>query len=229
VPFRPAGARKRRPSAWLWLARIVALPVLGWCLGLIWFSLALPGAAPLSARTDGVVVLTGGVGRFRRGLAVVESGSARRMLVSGVGAETSRRDLAGAFGVATRRLRTTDLGYEAIDTRSNAEETARWVASHKFTSIRLVTSAAHMPRARLELARVRERYSAVSSSGAIKLISDRNWGSIRREHFPMHGSWRAKAEALLAHLPDNWGDEVVDGQIMLRVDSDAIDAAMEKP
>ena len=84
-------------------------------------------------------------------------------------------------------------------------------------------------RAEAELARVRERYSAVSSSGAIKLISDRNWGSIRREHFPMHGSWRAKAEALLAHLPDNWGDEVVDGQIMLRVDSDAIDAAMEKP
>jgi uncharacterized SAM-binding protein YcdF (DUF218 family) len=154
VPFRPASARKRRAGVWLWVARLAALPVLGWCLGLIWFSLALPGPAPLAARTDGVVVLTGGVGRFRRGLAVVESGSARRLLVSGVGANTSRRDLAGAFGVATRRLRTTDLGYEAIDTRSNAEETARWVASHKFTSIRLVTSAAHMPRARLELARV---------------------------------------------------------------------------
>jgi uncharacterized SAM-binding protein YcdF (DUF218 family) len=138
----------------LWLARIAAVPVLAWCLGLLWFSLALPGPAALGAKTDGVVVLTGGAGRFRRGLAVVEQRSARRMLVSGVGANTSRRQLAAAFGVATRRLRTTDLGYEAIDTRSNAEETARWVANHGFTSIRLVTSAGHMRRARLELARV---------------------------------------------------------------------------
>lgn len=154
VPFRPSSARKRQPSPWLWVARIAALPLLAWCLGLIWFSLSLPGPAAMSAKTDGVVVLTGGAGRFRRGLAVVEQGAARRMLVSGVGANTSRRQLAAAFGVATRRLRTTDLGYEAIDTRSNAEETARWVASQKFTSIRLVTSAGHMRRARLELARV---------------------------------------------------------------------------
>jgi uncharacterized SAM-binding protein YcdF (DUF218 family) len=71
-----------------------------------------------------------------------------------VGEKTSRRQLAAAFGVATRRLRSTDLGYEAVDTRSNAEETARWVAKHQYTSIRLVTSASHMRRARLELSRV---------------------------------------------------------------------------
>ena len=154
--MRPAargkGSRPRAGAA-LWLARLAALPLLGWCLGLIWFSLALPGPAPLAMRSDGVVVLTGGAGRFRRGLAVVEAGSARRMLVSGVDRNTSRRQLAAAFGVATRRLRTTDLGYAAVDTRSNADETARWVAQHRFTTIRLVTSAAHMRRARLELAR----------------------------------------------------------------------------
>lgn len=146
--------QSKRAEAGLWLARLAALPLLAWCLGLIWFSLALPGAAPLAVKTDGVVVLTGGAGRFRRGLNVVESGSARRMLVSGAGANTSRRQLAAAFGVATRRLRSTDLGYQAIDTRSNAEETARWAAKNQFTSIRLVTSAGHMRRARLELARV---------------------------------------------------------------------------
>jgi uncharacterized SAM-binding protein YcdF (DUF218 family) len=138
----------------MWLARIAALPVLAWTLGLIWFSLTLPGPAPLAVKSDGVVVLTGGAGRFRRGLAVVEAGAARRMLVSGVGEKTSRRQLAAAFGVATRRLRSTDLGYEAVDTRSNAEETARWVAKHAYNSIRLVTSAGHMRRARLELSRV---------------------------------------------------------------------------
>lgn len=149
-PARPAG----RAGVLLWAARLLAVPLLAWCLGLLMFSLALPGPAPLGMRTDGVVVLTGGAGRFRRGLAVVESGSARRMLISGVGRTTSRRQLAAAFGVARHRLATTDLGYEAVDTRSNAEETARWVARHRFASIRLVTSAGHMRRARLELARV---------------------------------------------------------------------------
>ena len=36
--------------------------------------------------------------------------------------------------------------------QSDAEETARWVARNKFESIRLVTSAGHMRRARMELA-----------------------------------------------------------------------------
>ena len=151
---RGNSARPRKPGLLLWLARAAAAPVLAWMLGLIWFSLTLPGPAPMSVKSDGVVVLTGGAGRFRRGLAVVEAGAARRMLVSGVGEKTSRRQLAAAFGVATKRLRSTDLGYEAVDTRSNAEETARWVARYKFTSIRLVTSASHMRRARLELSRV---------------------------------------------------------------------------
>lgn len=153
---RPAytPVRGRKPGPLLWLARAAALPLLGWMLGLIWFSLALPGPASLAVKSDGVVVLTGGAGRFRRGLAVVEADAAQRMLISGVGRTTSRRQLAAASGVATQRLRTTDLGYEAVDTRSNAEETARWVARHDFKSIRLVTSAAHMRRARLELSRV---------------------------------------------------------------------------
>lgn len=144
----------KRASARRWLARLLALPLLGWALGFIWFSLSLPVAAPLSVKSDGVVVLTGGAGRFRRGLAVVEAGSARRMLVSGVGRTTTRKQLAAAFEIDIGRLRTTDLGYAAQDTRSNAEETAAWVARHGFTSIRLVTSAGHMRRARLELARV---------------------------------------------------------------------------
>ena len=155
--FWPVARRSgtaRKSGVLLWLARLAAVPLLGWMLGLLWFSLSLPGRTPLSAKSDGVVVLTGGAGRFRRGLAVVEAGAAQRMLVTGVGRTTSRRQLAAAFGVATQRLLTTDLGYEAVDTRSNAEETARWVAKHDFKSIRLVTNAGHMRRARLELSRV---------------------------------------------------------------------------
>lgn len=136
------------------VGRIVAVAALLWIGGFLWFSLSLPDPAPLSTRTDAVVVLTGGAGRLARGLAVIDEASARRMLVSGVGRQTTRKQLAAAANVKVARLDTTDLGYEAVDTRSNAEETARWVKQHGFGSIRLVTSAGHMRRARLELARV---------------------------------------------------------------------------
>jgi uncharacterized SAM-binding protein YcdF (DUF218 family) len=136
------------------LMRLLALVLLAWGAGFLWFSLTLPDPAPLTDKTDAVVVLTGGEGRLLRGLAVLEAGAARRMLVSGVDRGTTPRDLAAAAGVKLNRFKTTDLGYGAVDTRSNAEETARWIKVHDFTSLRLVTSAGHMRRARLELTRV---------------------------------------------------------------------------
>jgi uncharacterized SAM-binding protein YcdF (DUF218 family) len=136
------------------IGRLIAVTALAWAGGFLWFTLTLPDPAPIAARSDAVVVLTGGPGRLHRGLAVLEAGSAQRMLVSGVDRLTTRKQLAAAARLDIGRLMTTDLGYEAVDTRSNAEETARWVAARHFTSIRLVTSAGHMRRARLELARV---------------------------------------------------------------------------
>ena len=120
--------RKQRIGFGGWLARLLALGVLLWLSGFLWFSLTLPDPEPKATKTDAVVVLTGGKGRLKRGLAVIEAGGARRMLVSGVDRGTTRKQLAAAAGVSKQRLGTTDLGYEAVDTKSNAEETARWPA-----------------------------------------------------------------------------------------------------
>ncbi len=147
-------SRRKRIGVGGIIVRLFALLALVWGAGFLWFSLTLPKPAPLSAETDAVVVLTGGEGRLLRGLAVLDAGAARRMLVSGVDRGTTRRDLAAAAGVSLKRLSKTDLGYGASDTRSNAEESARWIKAQDFTSLRLVTSAGHMRRARLELTRV---------------------------------------------------------------------------
>lgn len=154
APARRPAPRRGGPGLAGIALRLVAGLALLWIGGFLWFSLALPGPAPLSERTDAVVVLTGGEGRLLRGLAVLDAGAASRMLISGVGRRTTRRQLAEAAGVKLARLDRADLGYQAIDTRSNAEETAQWMQRHGFRSLRLVTSAGHMRRARLELARV---------------------------------------------------------------------------
>src|SRR3546814_11467635 len=47
-----------------------------------------------------------------------------------------------------------DLGYEADNTRGNAVETAAWMKDQGFTSLRLVTATYHMPRSLLEFRRL---------------------------------------------------------------------------
>ena len=133
------------------ISRIVALIVLGWMLGLAWFIVSLPGPAG-EQNTDAIVVLTGAKGRIERGLVELQKGRAKRMLVSGVFPLVSKTELAVVQN-APRRLFTCciDLGKEAVNTRTNADETAAWLKSNKFKSVRLITTDWHMPRARFEL------------------------------------------------------------------------------
>ena len=157
VVRRRAGAR-RPPRSPLRRAagvvlRLAAVIVLAWLAGFAWFALTLPTAVPLAVTTDAVVVLTGGAGRLARGVAALEAASAKRMFVSGVNEHIGKPVLAASAGAPLRLFAAkVDLGYAAVDTRSNAIETTAWTQRHGYRSLRLVTSAAHMRRARLELA-----------------------------------------------------------------------------
>ena len=134
------------------ILRFVAVLLLAWALGFAAFMLML--GRPLEDRkTDAIVVLTGGPGRIDRGLAVLHAGEAKRMLVSGVDPDVKPREFAVEYKIDPKAFACCiDLGWQAVDTRSNAEETAKWVHRHGYRSVRLVTTDWHMPRARLELA-----------------------------------------------------------------------------
>lgn len=135
------------------IARVVAFAALIYALAFALFVISLPDAAD-DRRTDAIVVLTGGGGRIARGLDLLERGLAKRMLVSGVARVVKPNELA-AENDASRRLFACciDLGKESVDTRSNAEETAKWMKQRKFRTMRLVTTDWHMTRARFELSR----------------------------------------------------------------------------
>lgn len=134
------------------LARVAALAALIWIGGFVLFVLTLPGPAADGTRTDGVAVLTGGPGRVLRGAAVLKAGLADRLLVSGVHPSVKPAELGVAAQIPDRlNACCVDLGFKADSTRSNAEEVSAWVARHGFKSVRLVTAAYHMPRARAEL------------------------------------------------------------------------------
>lgn len=131
--------------------RILALLLLIYVLGFVAYMLLLPRQLD-GVTTDAVVVPTGAPGRIDRGAALIASRQAKRMLITGVPIGVQPAALAqqnrvplGLFACCV------DLGHEAVDTVSNARETAQWVTQHGFRSVRLVTSDWHVARARMEL------------------------------------------------------------------------------
>jgi uncharacterized SAM-binding protein YcdF (DUF218 family) len=136
------------------ILRFFSILLLFYLLGFIIFSVTL-GSPACAQRTDAVVVITGGSGRIEHGVDVLAKGYARRMLISGTDPSVTKADLARRLGGSRRLLACcVDLGSESVDTRSNAEETRRWLDKHRYKSFRLVTSDWHMRRARYEFRRV---------------------------------------------------------------------------
>ena len=138
------------------IVRAVSLLILLYLLGFVLFAVTLgsPAAAD-SPRTDAAVVLTGGSGRIEQGLQILRDRKARRLLVSGADPAVTKADLTDRLEGSERLLACcVDLGSESVDTRSNAEETKRWLEKHRYKSLRLITSDWHMHRARYEFRRV---------------------------------------------------------------------------
>jgi uncharacterized SAM-binding protein YcdF (DUF218 family) len=133
--------------------RLFALAVLLWALGFAWFALLLPQPHG-DEQTDAIVVLTGSAGRIDRGLALLRRDQAKKLLVSGVDRDVKPKEFAHVYKVPARLMDCCiTLGREAIDTRSNAIETSRWLARNNYRTVRIITVDWHMRRARYELSR----------------------------------------------------------------------------
>jgi uncharacterized SAM-binding protein YcdF (DUF218 family) len=134
-----------------WFFRLIALALIAYGIGYAWFAMTLPGPAGDEA-TDAIVVLTGGTGRLDRGFGLIQRGVARKMLISGVAPTVRPQELEAAYHVDPGLFACCIiLGREAFDTRSNADEVARWLQRWHARSIRLVTNDIHMRRARFEI------------------------------------------------------------------------------
>ncbi len=144
---RPLGGRR--------LLTLVLLLAVLWFGGLAWFSRSLPDrVADAESSSDAIVVLTGGSGRLDAGLALLRSGLGQKLFVSGVYRGVDVRQLLALSQDSPANLACCiALGYEADNTRGNAIETAAWMKTQGYQSLRLVTAAYHMPRSLWEFSR----------------------------------------------------------------------------
>lgn len=137
------------------LAIVVAVLLLLYALGFLWFAGQLPTTAEADDRTaDAIVVLTGGSDRLSVALDLLTARKGRKLFVSGVYRGVDVRQLLDLSQHSPEGLSCcVVLGYEADNTRGNAVETAAWVREEGFSSLHLVTATYHMPRSLLEFRR----------------------------------------------------------------------------
>ncbi len=83
---------------------------------------------------------------------LLASGYGKRLLISGVHPTNGVSDISRSLPDSQPLLKCcVDLDRSAVNTRSNASETRRWVDERGFHSLIVVTSNYHMPRAIVEL------------------------------------------------------------------------------
>jgi len=142
-------ARAGRVATPAFLVASVALAV--WTVGLFQFAAAIPDrVVDPDTRTDAIVVLTGGTHRLATGVDLLTLDKAEKMFVSGVYQGVDVRRLLAVFRHNPKELEQRIAIGNAVNTAENASETAEWIRRQRFTSLRLVTGAYHMPRSLLE-------------------------------------------------------------------------------
>ena len=136
------------------ILRLGSLLLILYALGFLLFGVTLGPPASDAARTDAIVVITGGGGRIEHAVNMLRQGKGKRLLIAGADPAVTKADLVRRLGGQRRLVQCcVDLGSESVDTRSNAEEARRWLEKRNYRSARLITSDWHMRRAAYEFGR----------------------------------------------------------------------------
>jgi uncharacterized SAM-binding protein YcdF (DUF218 family) len=132
----------------------LAVIFFGAAIGFVGFLSQLRGTERRPSRNaDGIVVLTGGSSRVSDAVDLLAEGYGKRLLISGVHPTNDAADISRSLPDNQSALMNccVDLDHSAVNTRSNAAGTRRWVHERGFKSLIVVTSNYHMPRAIVEL------------------------------------------------------------------------------
>ena len=122
--------------------------------GFFWFAMQISGEEViLDRKADGIVALTGAASRIPDAIELLAAERGKRLLITGVHRATSASEIARLTPLYSKYFTCCiDLDRSALNTLGNALETKRWTRDRGFTSLIVVTSNWHMPRAIAEIA-----------------------------------------------------------------------------
>jgi uncharacterized SAM-binding protein YcdF (DUF218 family) len=161
---------------------LVVLLLLVGLIGLWRFVAAIPSEVTSPDRTtDAIVVLTGGSLRVEGGLRLLADGKAKKLFISGVYRGVDVNELLHVSRQSPDSVACcVVLGHEADNTLGNARETAQWMESEGYRSLRLVTASYHMPRSMLEFSRAMPAIEIVPNPVFPEFLQEAPWWRSRR-------------------------------------------------
>jgi uncharacterized SAM-binding protein YcdF (DUF218 family) len=152
---------------------VVALLALGFIL---FAAVVTRPPAPADPHADGIVVLTGESRRIAEGARLLKEGRAERMLISGVFRRTGKQALMRISGLPEQKFDCcVDIGYAALDTAGNADETRAWAAERRYATLIVVTASYHMPRSLAELSLALPTTRLIPHPIVTKGFPERRW------------------------------------------------------
>lgn len=135
----------------------------------------LPEPDLSALKPQGIVVLTGDANRLETAGKLFKQLAAERLLVSGIHGKVPAEDIRQLLSLETQDFNCcVDLDYIAIDTVSNARETASWSRTMGYEHILLITSDYHMIRASIEITQASQGKLHITPY-PVKLNRNRNW------------------------------------------------------
>ena len=185
-------------------------------LDVIWFARSFlpeePSAAQI-AKTDLVVVLTGGQGRLREAIELLKLGKGERLLISGVDPRSKLDGLLRANRIedVSEDIKSRiSMGPFAKTTVENAVEIREAIQTYTARSVLVVTSNYHMTRAlrllRFELARAEK--AGIMKPGSVEIfaypVAGPNFDSANWWSHPT--SWEIFLSEYMKSLPLRWVD-----------------------
>ena len=147
-----------------------------WLVGLFWFAQQIPNeVGDPATKTDVIVVLTGGSQRVESGLQLLAAGMGKTLFVTGVFPGVTVPALLHSANAPESLACCVVLGHTADNTAGNAVETAGFMRKQNYHSLRLVTSAYHMPRSLLEFRRAMPDITIVPNPVFAGNVKQRQW------------------------------------------------------
>lgn len=177
----PAGRKPPRRGPLRRLARALGFAAVIACAcffaGFLWFAdWVTTLTPPADPKADAIVVLTGGSQRIDQAVELLRGGAGSRLLISGVHPATSRNQIRKLTGSSDELFRCcVDIGYDALDTIGNANETVRWIHERGYRRVLVVTNNYHMPRSLFELRRVAPETEFVPYPVVRSDLKAKNW------------------------------------------------------
>ncbi len=135
-----------------------------------------PSTPPSHINPQGIVIFTGSKARILEGFQLLHTYPNSRLLISGVNPQTTLDELieAAAPPHTPEKARIT-MGYGALDTVGNAQETADWTRKFNIQRIVLVTSNDHMLRSLLELKHAAPLLAVTPHAVTAESFKDNTW------------------------------------------------------